>query len=514
MERTFPLYILIGATFLLSLLYAIALPRINDLWSFSFFQILVDVAYATVLIHFTGGASSTFSLLYVFPIVASGVLHFRRGALLTAAIASLAFGLLLILEFYRMIPGSIWPWTSSWKNYDPGFVLWVLVVHFTVFLLVAVLAGSIAEQLKNTRISLSLRDLAFENLSDLHTSIVESIPSGILTTDEGDRVSFVNNVGLSILGMTSAQVNHLPLSRVFSEFHKPGFQHLNGTTAFTVPHEVNSNIRLIHCAVTILKERDATPKGRLLVFQDITEIKRMEERARNAEKQASFVRIAAGMAHEIKNPLASIRGASELLTQPVVDSGNRHLLLGIVIRESDRLNSLLNDFIATVSIPSSSRVPLLLDQVIDELAEEYQKDVLADRGISIVRDLQKGLQVDAEPDKLKQAVMNVLVNAADASSRDSEIRVTLAREQEEAIIRVQDFGHGIPPAWIDRVFEPFATTKEFGTGLGLPMALTILEAHGGGIDLVESNEKGSIFVMHIPLASEGSVLVSGEGAHD
>lgn len=210
-----PLYILIGTTFLLSLIYAFSLPLIPDLWVFSYFQVMVDVVYTTVLIHFTGGASSVFTLLYIFPIITSGILHMRRGALLTAAATSVLFGLLVNFEFYRLIPQSDWPWVSPWSRATPGYLLWVLVVHFTFFFLVAILASTGAEQLQRIKISLTRRETDYQRLSDLYTSIVRSIPSGIMTTDEADRITFVNSAGVLLLGTSLSDLVSIPLRQVF-----------------------------------------------------------------------------------------------------------------------------------------------------------------------------------------------------------------------------------------------------------------------------------------------------------
>ncbi|MEI7449153.1 MAG: ATP-binding protein [Desulfomonile sp.] len=500
-DPAFPLYVLFVAIFILSLIYALALPRIQDLWVFSFFQVMVDVAYTTALIHFTGGASSTFTLLYVFPIIASGVLHFRRGAMITASAASLVFGFLVMLQFYRFLPESAWPWVSRWRNYDAGYVLWVLIVHFTVFFFVATLAGSVAEQLKNTKISLTLREIAFEKLSDLHTNIVESIPSGIATTDHKARVTFVNSPGTWLLGASMENLLKADLASIFPDIQKEESEDSHRRPTRITVKEVRGDQRQIEYIVSDLKESDGEPKGRLVVFQDITEIRRMEERAKLSEKQAAFVRIAAGMAHEIRNPLASLRGASELLSLPVSDPTHQQRLLGIIIRESDRLNTLLNDFIQTVSNRQPKKVTVKLSNLLEELLDLFANDPRLSTGISLKRNIQKGVELEAEQERLKQAVWNLLSNAADASPVGAAIQVSLTTGADEAVLRVQDSGPGIPPEIRGTVFEPFTTTKEFGTGLGLSMVLSIVEAHGGTIDILDCPEPGAVFVIRLPLAS-------------
>ena len=357
-DAAIPLYVLIGAIFLLSLIYALSLPVIPNLGAFSFFQIMVDVVYATVLIHFTGGATSVFTLLYIFPIISAGILNFRRGALLTASISAILFGLMITLQFHGLVPPSDWPWKSPWGSLTPGYVLWVLVVHFTIFLMVAVASSSVAEQLQRTRISLDRREIDYRKLSELHTSIVRSIPSGIITTDERDRITFVNTSGSALLGAPLSDLVSLPLKRIFPVIEdgiaRSGIRRENYRTV----KELGDKQIHMELIVTDLKGEDGTPRGRLVVFQDVTDIRKMEERISLSEKQAAFVRIAAGMAHEIRNPLASLRGAAELISRSSPEKESEKRLLGIVVRESDRLNSLLSDFLVTVTSRQSKRTRL------------------------------------------------------------------------------------------------------------------------------------------------------------
>lgn len=509
-DPTAPIYIILGNTFVLSLLYALAVPKVSDLKAFSFLQVLIDTVYTTALVAFTGGASSIFTLLYVFPIIASGILHLKRGAIAVASASSLLFGLLTTLQFYGIVPENPWPWVAQWQNHDPGYVLWVVIVDFAIFFVVAILAGSVAQQLSRTRVSLGLREIAFEKLSELHTNIVESIGTGIVTTDSEDRITFVNSPGTTILGMKLPNLIDLPIGAVFSDIQDEDYEQSIKRVSRVKVSEVLGEQRTIEYAVTDLKERDGRRAGRLVVFQDVTEIRKMEEQAKLSEKQAAFVRIAAGMAHEIRNPLASLRGAAELLSQSVSDVVHRQKLLGIVMRESDRLNSLLNDFILTVDSRQSNTVRVSLSDLVQETVGRFTQQLCAPRGIGVESKISSNLDVVGQPHRLRQAVWNLLANAAEASPDSSRVRVVLQPDGDQAVLTVQDSGPGIPHELRDKIFEPFSTTKEFGTGLGLPLILSTVEAHNGTIEVQSGVDQGAVFVIRLPLGSRDVTPKPGE----
>lgn len=503
-DAAIPLYVLVGATFLLSLIYALSLTVIPNLAAFSFFQILVDVVYATVLIYFTGGAASVFTLLYIFPIVSAGILHFRRGALFIASLSAILFGLLITFQFHNVIPPSDWPWESPWGRYTPGYLLWVLVVHFTMFLIVAIASSSVAEQLQRTKISLSRRELDYQKLSELHTNIVRSIPSGIITTDEEDRITYVNNRGCSLLEASLTDLVSIPLKAVFPVIEDSILT--SGVRQQTYRTVRGVGERQLHMELTVsdLKEEDGTPRGRLVVFHDVTQFRRMEERVKLSERQSAFVRITAGMAHEIRNPLASLRGAAELLSnsKPALDSERR--LLGIVIREADRLNSLLSDFLVTVTSRQAKKTRLLLSDLAEETVAQFTGDYGSRRDICVETLINRGVEIEGERAQIKQAFWNLLSNAADATPDGGVIHAVLESDPVlgRAIFKVQDSGPGIPPEIRDRIFEPFTTTKPKGAGIGLSLVLSVIEAHQGTVEVQTAATTGTLFTIQLPLAPQ------------
>ncbi|MFZ5865372.1 MAG: two-component system sensor histidine kinase NtrB [Thermodesulfobacteriota bacterium] len=502
-----PLYILIATIFILSLLYALSLPRITNLWGFSFYQVIADLVYFTALVYFTGGTSSAFTFIYVFPIVTSGILHFRRGAFLTASIASILFGLLINLQFHGLIPASDWPWVIAWDKSSPGYMLWVMVVHFTVFFLIALMASTLAEQLQVTRTALSLRERDYEKLSDLHLNIVRSIPSGIITTDENDKITYVNRSGAALLATPLDRLLHRPLSEIFSVTREDGLTSTSSRKPYFTVKDIDGERRDIHLTVSDLMDVDGTRSGRLVVFQDVTELRKMEERVRQSERQAALVRVAAGMAHEIRNPLAALRGATELLGQFSTEVEDRTKLFDIVLREADRINSLLEDFAATVSVRRTHGVRVLFDQLVEETIDLFFQDDAIKEKVVVEPLLSRGLEVEGDPRRLRHAVWHLLRNAAEASPEHGVIRVTLEPDEAkgQARLNIQDSGPGIPPEMKERLFEPFATTKPGGTGLGLSVVLGVVQSHGGTVEAWSNASSGTIFSIKLPLAAEEAV---------
>lgn len=503
-----PLYLLIGATFVLSLLYAVSLPVIPDLWSFSFFQVIVDVIYYSFLVYFTGGASSAFSLIYIFPIIASSILHYRRAAMLIAALSALLFGLLSALEFHQVIPMSDWPWVISWAKRSPGYILWILVIHFSLFFVIALMASTLAEQLQRTSVRLNRRELDYRKLSELHSSIVRSIPDGIITTDEHDRVTFVNKAGAKLLGTSLSELVSVPITDLFPIIDDDVAKSSSRRETYLTTMELGGESRYIELTVSDLRGEDGVPRGRLVVFQDVSHIKKMEERVRVSEQQAAFVRIAAGMAHAVRNPLAALRGASELLDRSPSDHDTDRRLLGIVMKETDRINNLLGDFLTTVNTRRPPRERVLFNELVEETVERFLQHPAVRGRIRVETLISRGVEVEGSPARLRKAVRHLLDNAGDVSPDGGLVRVRLESEPDNrtACLHVQDSGPGIDPEMKDRIFEPFTSSKTDGSGLGLALVLSVVEAHKGTIEAESAPDRGTVFVVRLPLASTATGL--------
>ena len=239
-----------------------------------------------------------------------------------------------------------------------------------------------------------------------------------------------------------------------------------------------------------------------MIFQDLTELREMETRLKREERLAAVGRLAAGIAHEIRNPLASISGSIEMLREGKGVAAEDSRLMNIILRETDRLDGLITEFLQYVK-PMKRRAAKV--QMLDVLRETIEALRATDGGRDVTFVLPDGplAAVRGDRDQLKQVVWNLLLNAMQATGGKGrvEVRATnsrLGEQGEVMLLEVRDDGVGIPPEEIGRIFEPFFTTKERGTGLGLAMVHKIVEAHEGHIEVESQAGKGATFLVVLP----------------
>ncbi|HSN28385.1 MAG TPA: ATP-binding protein, partial [Kofleriaceae bacterium] len=244
----------------------------------------------------------------------------------------------------------------------------------------------------------------------------------------------------------------------------------------------------------LLDERDQVV-GRVINFQDLTELRRLEQHARRAERLATVGQLAAGVAHEIRNPLASISGSIELLRQSPQASEDDRTLMTIVHREIQRLNLLIGDLLDYANPRPKQSIDLDLATLLDEMLQVARADA-AFAQVSLEADLERPLRVNADPAKLRQVLWNLVRNAAEAGAKTVRVE-----GRPGTTITITDDGWGMAKDVLARMFDPFFTTKPKGTGLGLAICYAIVAEHGGRIDAESEVGKGTKVVVTLP-ASE------------
>ena len=511
-------YYFIGLFYLVTIVYALVLKKIKDLNQYAFFQIIIDHLFITVLIYFTGGKESFFPITYIFPIIGSSMIFYKRGALLSASLSSFLYGLLLLLQLHHWINPLGQP-----PIYDASQIFYVLIITMATFYIVALLSSTISEELKKKKKELIQKQVDYNQLETFNRNIIQSLDSGLLTIDLSGNINFLNRTGEKILGRNGEGLKDTSIYDLFPKINQvieqvqkkvsePFSDYQRYETLLT-----NQDGGKIYLGFSIspLTDPQGSLIGQTLIFQDITKFKEMEEQMKRVDKMAAVGLLAAGMAHEIRNPLASLSGSIQMLkTELTLDDDQRHLM-EITLRESERLNALITDFLLFAQPPQTHKTLYPLGRILDETLDLFLHSPSFHDGIRLLRPSDhEEIRASIDPDQMKQAFWNLLINAAQSMSNGGEIHVQLGkgnawgvttlplssqlRGKEWVKISIVDSGNGIAPEEKEKIFEPFFTTKDNGTGLGLSIVHKIIENHNGLIKVESELGGGSTFTIFLP----------------
>ncbi|MGH9565118.1 MAG: two-component system sensor histidine kinase NtrB [Candidatus Angelobacter sp.] len=453
-------------------------------------QIFTDLVFVTAVVYVTGGIDTFFNFLYALVIIVSSVLLPRYWAYLTAAVSFILFGALLELCFF----GRLQTFQTSART-DSNYLLLVLLVNLSVYMAVAHLSSMLVSKLRQAGRELQDQRGELLSLQALHENVVHSIRTGLITTDMEGRITLVNVSGQKLLARTASSVYGRHVSDLFLD-RLPHLESLSahGEVRGLTPAGTEKTFGV---TVTALVVPEHGPIGYVYSFDDRTELRRLEREVGMRERLAAVGRLAGGIAHEIRNPLASIAGSIKVLAQISPFSEEQKTLVEIITRESTRLNAIITDFLAysrekSYKLSRLDLLPLMEDALV-LLGNRSQSSELR-----IVREYdvpQAFATID--PDRIKQVFWNLLENAFRAIDGSGTITVSVHAYGEYWRIGVRDTGPGIPRGLADKIFEPFQSTFEGGTGLGLAIVYQIAQAHGARIFAQSPSGAGAEFVLEI-----------------
>jgi two-component system sensor histidine kinase PilS (NtrC family) len=516
MTNTF--YYFIGLFYLVTIVYALFLKKIKNLSRFAFSQIIVDQFFITALIYFTGGNESFFPITYTFTIIASSTIFYKRGALFSASLSSFLYGLLLLLQLYRWINPLGQPYI-----YEASQIFYSLVIYMATFYIVAFLSSTISEELKKNKRELIQKQVDYNQLEAFNRNIIQSLDSGLLTIDLNGSINFLNRTAEKILNQSKESLKDTSIYRLFPKIGEMLKQVKRKTSDFFPDYQryetllTNDDGKKVYLGFSIspLTDPEGSLIGHTLIFQDITKFKEMEEQMKRVDKMAAVGLLAAGMAHEIRNPLASLSGSVQMLkTDLNLDDHQQHLM-EITLRETERLNALITDFLLFAQPPQTHKILIPIRNVIEETIDLFIHSPSYHDGIRILRpNGHEKIRATIDPDQMKQVLWNLFINAAQSMSNGGKIRVQLGKgkfpvdtnlslsshlkAKEWVKISVIDSGSGIAQEEKEKIFEPFFTTKENGTGLGLSIVHKIIENHNGSIKVESEVGRGSTFSILLP----------------
>lgn len=514
---TNPLYFLIGVTYALTLVYAFLSRRVKHLKAFVYGQILGDVLFITLLIFFTGGIESIFSWVYLLSIFSASTILYLRGGLLVASASSILYGTLLDLEYYQVIL-PLGSRLSFSVGYQSSYVFYLLTMNLLAFYLVAVLSAYLSEQVRRKEEELKKHLIDYKQLERLYKHIVQNANSGLVTIDEVGRITSFNRMAEEITGYKLEEVYQneiggllprlLTWSQTIGWTPEKGWGKLRFSRWETDFKRKDGTALILGFSVSPLKDSNDHEIGSIFIFQDLTKLREMEEDLKRADRLAAIGSLAAGMAHEIRNPLASISGSIEILKEELGDSSQHQQIMDIVLRETGRLNSLITDFLLFARPASPEREWIHLNGVIEEVLQMFVNSAECGPGIHLITNFEHDLSVEGNPQQIKQVFWNLFINAAQAMPEGGDLRVDLRRcpdrlsfneEPAQGEISVTDSGRGIKEEDLPRIFDPFFTTKEKGTGLGLSIVHSIVESYGGKISVRSRFGQGTTFLIYFPL---------------
>ena len=497
------IYTVVITMYFLSVVYALLLRKAKYDQLNIYTQLIADIALVSLLVYLTGYIDSNYSLLYTLVIIYSAIFLGRKGTLAIASLSSISFILILELEYFNIATGF---YDMGQQVIKAGDVSLRIAVHVISFYIVAFLASFVVEQEKKTRTLLEEKESAFDQLDVLFRSIIESVETGVMTTNLRGRIKTFNKAAQSITGRAFGDVVNRPIGDVFPEFG-PFFEQGAQTSHSRKEVQITTRVGLdVHlgCSVSPLKDGRGRHIGSILIFQDLTEIKRMEESLEKSRKLALIGEMAAGLAHEMRNPLASITGSIELLSQGAQLEETDRQLMQIIMRSKVRLENFVRDFLMLARPLPAARQLIDVAEVAAEVMDNIRMSSDWKEGLSLTNNIQEGIQVWANREQIVQIIFNLLANALQAVSGGGNIHLEIrAGEAENSknhhiMIKVSDDGCGIEEKDMNNILEPFYTNKEKGTGLGLAIVSRIVDGYGGRLKIESLVGQGTQATVWIP----------------
>ncbi|MBW1720733.1 MAG: PAS domain S-box protein [Deltaproteobacteria bacterium] len=508
-------YFLIVVIYFLTFWYILFLKRLRSLVRLAYVQLLVDTGLVTAIIYTTGGMDSIFSFLYILTIINACMLLYRRGGLIIATASSLLYGLLLALHYYEIIH----PFGSRMVSppaYLEGEIFYSILVNSAAFYLVAFLASFLSEQVRKGSVELKARQNDILKLEALNERIIRSITSGLITLNHRGRVILFNPAAEAIFGISARESIGRPVRDVLpvlGDLLNEETRRSDSEASFT-PGFIDfpfkrrdGEERFLRLSVSTFHLSEAGEVGRILVIQDMTEIRKIEDEMKRVEGLAMVGELAAGIAHEIRNPMASISGSVQMLKEEMGRDSIHQRLMDIVLREINRLNSLVSDFLLFARPRPANFRRLDLNQLILESLELFRNTERWQDHVQVKTELTEPLSIESDPEQIKQVLWNLYLNAVEAMPKGGTILVRTGKtvtenpssgHREMAEIVIRDTGEGFREEALENLFTPFYTTKAKGSGLGLAIVKRIVEGLKGEVHGKNHPGGGAEVIIRLP----------------
>ena len=502
--------IAIAGLYVAALLDAATLALADRFEGIADLHFVLDTALIAAFVVATGGVSSVFTPLFALPVVAAAGVQYRRGSLRVAAWASVGF-VAIVLAQYSARAGLL---GLDGVPPPPDVARITVGINVFAFFAVAFLAGQLAENLRSADVMVEAASEKIADLEAFNRSVIDHLASGLATMDADGRVMTFNRAASTITGrgddvggQPASDVLQLPPSFVAELARDPG----DGRPRRVDYGFRRADGRLIELGVSAapLPLEDGA-RGVIFTFQDVTDIKGLERTAQMRQRLAAVGEMAAGIAHEIRNPLASMSGAMQVLRGELPLSAEQAQLMDIVLRESDRLNSTISSFLAYARPSQVDLTRIDARRAVQETAALLRTSPeTSEHHVVEVTVPDTPVWLDADENQLRQIVWNLATNGLKAMPRGGRLHMFASVEGRHANIGVRDEGTGIPAEEVDAIFHPFRGSFGRGTGLGLAIVHRIVTDYNGRIDVKSAIGRGTTIVAQFPAPqTEGVVTAS------
>lgn len=476
-------------------------------------QLGCDTLIVSLFIGFTGGINSYFSSLYFLPIIAAGTLQYRRSGLLVALLGALTFIGITVLQYQGGSVVPVWLSSTVWPLPAVRIAFYTLTVNVFAFFAVAYLAGSLSEGMRVARVGLERASTEIANLQALNEHVINSLTSGLVTTDYDGRVLTFNSAaeqitgchGPATIGRNATEVLQLPegfLASLEADLDRSRTRRADYTFRTSDSGTIDMGLSATHLV---------TPGGRagfLFNFQDVTNLKRLQRESGMQNRLAAVGEMAAGIAHEIRNPLASISGSIQVLRQEIAVNEDQGQLMDIVIRESERLNGIIRGFLAYARPHRFAIARLDLVRILNDAAVLLRNSSDA-KGHAIAVDAPEGeVWYDADEGQIRQIVWNLATNGLRAMPEGGRLRLAVSRRTDrgaipgmsegDVLLTIEDQGVGMPADELDNIFQPFSGRFAKGSGLGLAIVHRIVSDYNGEIRVTSKPGAGTTVKVLLP----------------
>ena len=509
-----PFYFLVGLTYAVSLGFIASLQLVDRLPWLTDVHFAIDAVVVSAAVFITGGVESLFVILYMLPIVAASTVQFRRGGLQLAGLSTILFFGVVVAQ-YLVASGYL---QLPLKELVDGELPPVNIAQYTValnafgFFAVAFLSGSLAER---ARLGEAQLEQATEEIADLQAFnqyVFDNLLSGLATADADNRLLTFNRSAMLITGRDGAlpigesATDALQLPPAFAGNLSQDLARVRSKRTDYMFRQPTDNVIELGLSVAALPLPDGS-RGYLYTFQDVTDVKRFEQNARLQQRLAAVGEMAAGIAHEIRNPLASMSGSMQMLKQELPLSADQAQLMDIVLKESERLNQTIKSFLAYARPQRFSLQRLDLRPIVQETALLLRNSTeVEDQHEIEVKKADDAVTVEADESQIRQILWNLATNGLRAMPHGGTLCLSALHQETSAgraaVLLVEDEGVGIPPEDVDSIFQPFRGSFGKGTGLGLAIVHRIVTDYGGHIEVRPRPEGGTVFRVSFPERAE------------